>query len=49
MKKISSVLASAALLTVVVSSCNFGDFGDINKNPNKPSEAQTDMLFTYAC
>ncbi len=49
MKKISSVLASAALFTLLVSSCSFGDFGDLNKNPNKPSEAQTDMLFTYAC
>ena len=49
MNKITKVLASAALLSVFATGCSFSDFGDLNKNPNKPSEAQTDMLFTYAC
>ena len=29
--------------------CDMTDFGDINKDPNEPSEANTGMLFTYAC
>ena len=28
--------------------CDMTDFGDINKDPNEPSEANTGMLFTYA-
>ena len=27
--------------------CDMTDFGDINKDPNEPSEANTGMLFTY--
>ena len=44
---IKSALA-AVLLGATVASCDFGDFGDINQNPNKPSTAYTSMLFTRA-
>ena len=44
-KSILAALAVAATLT----SCNPGDFGDINLSPNSPSTPYTDMLFTQAC
>ena len=28
--------------------CDMTDFGDINKDPNEPSEANTGMLFTLS-
>ena len=48
MKYIKSLAVAAMALTATMSSCDMGDFGDINANPNKPSEAYTDMLFTYS-
>ncbi len=48
MKTLKSIFVSAmAALVLLTASCN--DFGDINKDPNKPSEAFTGYLFTYAC
>ena len=49
MRNIKALLATSALGAVLLTGCSLGDFGDINKNPNRPSEAQTDMFFTYAC
>lgn len=48
MKYIKSLAVAAMALTATMSSCDMGDFGDINANPNKPSEAYTDMLYTYS-
>ena len=48
MKYIKSLAVAAMALTATMSSCDMGDFGNINANPNKPSEAYTDMLFTYS-
>lgn len=39
---------TACTLVAVMTSCDMGDFGDLNVNPNKPSEAYTSMLFTYS-
>ncbi len=47
MKKIKSFMVALVALTTVASSC-MGDFGDLNVNPNNPSEAYTSMLFTYS-
>ena len=50
MKNIKSILVAMAAAVVVFSGCdNLRDFGDINYNPNKPSTAFTDYMFTYAC
>ena len=49
MRNIKAFLATSAIGAALLTGCGIGDFGDINKNPNKPSEAQTDMFFTYAC
>lgn len=43
--KLSILLATIVFHT----GCDMTDFGDINKDPNNPSEAQTNMLFTFAC
>lgn len=43
--KLSILAAMAAFQT----GCDMTDFGDINRDPNNPSEAQTNMLFTHAC
>ena len=48
MKYIKTLAVAAMALTVSMSSCDMGDFGDINVNPNKPGEAYTDMLYTYS-
>ncbi|MBP3518117.1 MAG: SusD/RagB family nutrient-binding outer membrane lipoprotein [Parabacteroides sp.] len=40
-------IASVALATVLTS-CDMGDFDDLNVSPNKPGEAYTSMLFTYS-
>ena len=48
MKYIKSLAVAAMALTASMSSCDMGDFGDININPNKPGEAYTDMLYTYS-
>ena len=50
MKTISKLLYTAAVIAVTLPSCKaITDFGDINKDPNSPSTAYTDYLFTYAC
>ena len=46
MKYIKSLAVAA--LAFGATSCDMGDFGDINVNPNKPAEAYTDMLYTYS-
>ena len=46
MKYIKSLAVAA--LALAATSCDMGDFGDINANPNKPSTAYTNMLFTYS-
>ena len=46
MKYIKSLAIAA--LAFAATSCDMGDFGDINANPNKPSTAYTDMLYTYS-
>ena len=48
MKYIKSLAVAAMALTATMSSCDMGDFGDININPTKPGEAYTDMLYTYS-
>ena len=50
MKKILSIFASVlAAATMLFTSCDPSDFGDINKSPNSPSTAYTTYLFTNAC
>lgn len=46
-KNILKYFAPIALVSMLAVSCD--DFGDINKNPNKPSDANTAMLFARAC
>ena len=46
MKYIKSLAVAA--LAFAATSCDMGDFGDINRNPNKPSIAYTDMLYTFS-
>ena len=48
MKHIKSLALAAMALTATMSSCDMGDFGDINVNPNKPATAYTSMLYTYS-
>jgi len=41
------VLASALLLGgLVLSGCDFGDFGDINDDPTSPNQVEADLLFS---
>ena len=49
MKKIYSILLSVLTATILFTACNPHDFGDINKDPNNPSTAFTNYLFTSAC
>lgn len=50
MKKILSIFVSAlAAASMLFTSCDPSDFGDINKSPNAPSTAYTTYLFTNAC
>lgn len=49
MKKLYNILLSALTASVLVTACNPADFGDINKDPNNPSTAFTNYLFTSAC
>ena len=46
MKYIKSLAIAA--LAFGATSCDMGDFGDINVNPNKPAEAPTSMLYTFS-
>ena len=45
----NKIFATIASLALIATSCDFSDFGDINVNPNSPSQPNTGMLFTYAC
>lgn len=45
---IKSILAAVLLTTLLAGCKKIGDFGDINKSPNSPSDPNTAMLFTYA-
>ena len=49
MKKIYSILLSVLAASILFTACNVKDFGDINKDPNNPSTAFTNYLFTSAC
>lgn len=49
MKKIYALLTSVLVAGLFVTSCNVKDFGDINKDPNKPSTPFTTYLFTESC
>ena len=44
-KSVAALCVAVAFLT----GCDPGDFGDLNVNPNRPSEAYTSMLFTRSC
>ena len=48
MKYIKLLLLSLSF-AATFTACDMTDFGDINKDPNEPSEANNGMLFTYAC
>lgn len=48
MKLFKTIAIASAALVTIFTSCNMGDFGDLNVSPNKPSEAYTSMLFTYS-
>lgn len=45
---LKSTLVALAVGSLAVTSCDFGDFGDINISPNSPSQPNTGMFFTYA-
>lgn len=47
MKHIKSIVAALAF-TTVFAGCDMGDFGDLNVDPNSPSEPYTSMLFTFS-
>lgn len=47
MKHIKYLLLTLTII-VGLTGCDMGDFGDLNKNPNKPSDAYTSMLFTFS-
>ena len=49
MKKLYNIILSVLAVTFLFSACNVKDFGDINKDPNNPSTAFTNYLFTEAC
>ena len=42
------LLATAMFTGILATSCNPGDFGDLNVNPNEPSQANTAALLTGA-
>lgn len=49
MKKTLSIFVSAVVaVSMLFTSCDPSDFGDINKSPNSPSTAYTTYLFTNA-
>ena len=48
MKKIYAILVSVFAASMLLTSCDPTDFGDINKSPNSPSTAYTNYLFTNA-
>ena len=48
MKYIKSLAVAALALSASMSSCDMGDFGNINVDPTLPSEGYTSMLFTYS-
>lgn len=48
MKYIKLLFLSLSFATTFTA-CDRTDFGDINKDPNSPSEPNTSMLFTEAC
>src|SRR5687768_9599367 len=42
------LLATVMFTGVLATSCNPGDFGDLNVNPNEPSQSNTAALLTGA-
>lgn len=49
MKKIFTLIVSVFAASMFLTSCDPTDFGDINKDPNKPSTSFTTYFFTDAC
>ena len=50
MKTLNKFILSAVTAAVTLSACDaVKDFGDINYDPNSPSTAFTNYLFTFAC
>ena len=47
MKYIKSLAVAALALTTSMTSCDMGDFGNINVDPTLPSQGYTSMMFTY--
>ena len=48
MKKIYAILVSVFAASMILTSCDPSDFGDINKDPNKPSTPYTTYFLTQA-
>ncbi len=48
MKFFKTLAIAATACVTIFTSCNMGDFGDLNVSPNKPNTAYTSMLFTYS-
>ncbi len=48
MKIFKTLTVATTALVTILTSCNMGEFGDLNVSPNKPNEAYTSMLFTYS-
>lgn len=48
MKKIYAILVSVFAASMLFTSCDPSDFGDINKDPNSPSTLYTNYFFTQA-
>jgi len=49
MKKFIYIILSSVALSLVLVGCNPRDFGNINEDPNNPTEPNTEALFTFAC
>ena len=49
MKKLYSILLSVLTAAILFTACNNQEFIDLNKDPNNPSTAFTNYLFTNAC
>ena len=50
MKTLNKIILSVATASLALTACDaVRDFGDINYNPNSPSDAFTSYLFTYSC
>lgn len=48
MKYIKSFIVASVAVATGLTSCDMGDFDNLNVDPNKPAEPHTSMLFTYS-